>query len=57
MGGIIWKINKHNAALYEKAKIYQKDNSEKINKYNRIKNKTRISIKELRERNIQWNTK
>lgn len=39
-------------AMYEKATIYQKDNSEKINKYNRIKNKTRISIKELRERNI-----
>ena len=44
-------------AMYEKATIYQKDNSEKINKYNRIKNKTRISIKELKERNIQWNTK
>lgn len=44
-------------AMYEKAKIYQKDNSDKINKYNRDKNKTRISNKELRERNIQWNAK
>lgn len=43
--------------MYEKMKLYQKNNSEKINKYNRDKNKTRISNKELRERNIQWNAK
>lgn len=44
-------------AMYEKAKKYQKDNSDRINKYNRDKNKTRISNKELIERNIQWNAK
>lgn len=43
--------------MYEKMKLYQKNNSEKINKYNRDKNKTRISNKELKERNIQWNVK
>lgn len=44
-------------AMYEKSKLYQKNNSEKINKYNRDKNKTRITFKELKERNIQWNAK
>lgn len=65
LDSLIYKFNKETMEkkqaqrkkMYEKMKLYQKNNSEKINKYNRDKNKTRISNKELKERNIQWNAK